>query len=77
MSLTIVISGQNYPYIGDHLEECLFHWWSVGRMHLTLVDSVKNGHTIVISGKNIPYHMVISWRHASFITGQCEECLLP
>ncbi|CAI9572267.1 unnamed protein product, partial [Staurois parvus] len=45
MSLTLVVSGKNVPYIGCQWEECPLHWWSGGRMPLTLV----------VSGKNVPY----------------------
>ncbi|CAI9533420.1 unnamed protein product [Staurois parvus] len=75
MSLTLVISGKNVPYIGDQWKECPLHWWSVGRMSLTLVISGKNvsyigsvgrmSLTLVVSGKNVPY-----------IGDQWEECSL-
>ncbi|CAI9544070.1 unnamed protein product [Staurois parvus] len=45
MSLILLISGKNVPYIGDQWEECTLHWWSVVRMSLTLV----------VIGKNAPY----------------------
>ncbi|CAI9574813.1 unnamed protein product [Staurois parvus] len=55
MLLTLVVSGNNAPYIGGQWEECSLHWrsveimlllwWSMGRMYLTLV----------VNGKNVPY----------------------
>ncbi|CAI9543777.1 unnamed protein product [Staurois parvus] len=40
----IGVSGKNVPYIDSQWEECSLHWWSVGRVFLTLV----------VSGKNVP-----------------------
>ncbi|CAI9611504.1 unnamed protein product [Staurois parvus] len=65
MFLTLVISGKNVPYIGGQWEECPLHWWSVGRMSLTLGSVGRMSLTLVVSGKNVPY-----------IGGQWEECPL-
>ncbi|CAI9544583.1 unnamed protein product [Staurois parvus] len=45
MHHTLVNSWRNTPDIGGQWEECSLHWWSVGRMLLTLE----------VSGKNAPY----------------------
>ncbi|CAI9595992.1 unnamed protein product [Staurois parvus] len=65
MPFTLVISGNNSPYIGDQWEECSLHWWSVERMLLTLV----------VSGKNAPY-IGDQWEECPYIGGQWEECPL-
>ena len=39
---SIMKNEKNAPYIGGQWEECSLHWWSVGRMSLTLVVSEKN-----------------------------------
>ncbi|CAI9591733.1 unnamed protein product, partial [Staurois parvus] len=86
MSLTLVISGKNVPYIGNQWEECPLHWRSVGRMSLTLVISGKNvllhwwsvGRmflTLVVSGKNVPY-IGGQWEECSLHWRQWEECSL-
>ncbi|CAI9549459.1 unnamed protein product, partial [Staurois parvus] len=42
-------------------EECSLHWWSVGRMSLTLVVNVKNVFTLVFSGR-MSLSLVVSGR---------------
>ncbi|CAI9576726.1 unnamed protein product, partial [Staurois parvus] len=65
MSLTLVISGKNAPYIGDQWEECPLHWcqweecplhwcqWEECPLHWCSVGRMSL--TLVISGKNVPY----------------------
>ncbi|CAI9572256.1 unnamed protein product [Staurois parvus] len=56
MSLTLVISEKNVPYIGGQWEECPLHWWSVRRMSLTLGVSGKNVHYIGGQWEECPLH---------------------
>ncbi|CAI9574791.1 unnamed protein product [Staurois parvus] len=56
MSLTLMVSEKNVPYIGDRREECSLHWWSVRRMSLTLVVSVKNVPYIGGQWEKCPLH---------------------
>ncbi|CAI9624587.1 unnamed protein product, partial [Staurois parvus] len=83
MSFTLVVSGKNVPYIGGQWEECPLHWWSVGRMLLTLVASGENVltsvgkmfFTLVVSGKNDLYIGGYG-KNVPYSSGQWEECPL-
>ena len=73
---SIMKNEKNAPYIGGQWEGCPLHWWSVGRMLLTLVDSEKNSFLHWWSvGRMFP-SLVVSWKNVLFIGDQWEECPL-